>query len=297
MVIYADILFFNNTLMTFAILWSVGQLLEIKVSIWRLFLGALIGTLYSFIIFYFKFHNLPYILNIIIHIGLNFGTAIVMIYSTFGKISIKKYIKAVGYLYLVSFTVIGTILSVFYIYGIQPFQVKKIFLLIFGVVILFIIGKIGWDIFQKYITPDVLYVSLNIVIEKKEITLVGLIDTGNQLSEPVTGFPVVIVEINPLESVFNKEIMKRLNEKAEIIELIRVFSKYEWENKIRVLPFSNIGQEDGLLLGIKPDKIIFDYKEEKIETGKVILGLTSQKLDENEKYQALIHPGLLKQDC
>ncbi|MFW5976373.1 MAG: sigma-E processing peptidase SpoIIGA [Bacillota bacterium] len=294
MVVYADILFFNNTLMTFAILWAVSKILELKVSYWRLLLGAVIGTIYSFLILYIQFRDWYYFYNFLLHISLNIITAYLMIYFAFGKLSLKIFIKAIGYLYLVSFIVIGTILSLFYIYGIQPFQVENDIIIILAILIVLIIGKIGWGIFHNYITPEELYISLKIIINDNYVNLIGLIDTGNQLSDPLNGFPVLIVNVDHLNSIFPGEISKHFKEMNKI-NIIELFARYDWEDRIRILPYSDIGQEHGILLGIRPDKVILEYQKDIIETEKVILGITDIRLDPKNKYQVLVPPGLLKE--
>ena len=216
-----------------------------------------------------------------------------MIYIAFGKLSLKKLIKSIGYLYLVSFIVIGTILSVFYIYGIPPFQVKNFIIIIFGILILLFLGKIGWRIFQNYITPEEFYVPLKIYIKEMKIEVTGLVDTGNQLSDPLTGVPVLIVEMNQMKMIFSEKLIDEITKSDDLIKLIDIFNKYGWEDRIRVLPFSDLGQEQGMLLGFRPDRIKISYKKNIIETKKVIIGLTERTLDDNNKYQALIHPQLI----
>ena len=124
MIIYVDVLFLNNTLMTFAIIWAVSHILNYKSSWWKLLIAAIFGTIYSFIIIYFKFISWPFGLKVIFHLTLNLLTALTMVYLAFGIRPKKQICRAVGYLYLVSFIVIGTILSLFYIYGVTPFYVE-----------------------------------------------------------------------------------------------------------------------------------------------------------------------------
>jgi len=153
MIIYIDVLFINNLLMTLAIIWAVGHLLEYKIKWFRLILASLIGTVYSIIFFYCYNLNWPAWIIYIWYIAINIITALFMIRVAFGKMSRIKLFKSVIYLYLVSFITIGTTMSIFYINGGSPFNSKSEYtFIILGFIILIIIAKYGYGIFQRYIT-------------------------------------------------------------------------------------------------------------------------------------------------
>lgn len=291
MIIYIDVLFLNNTLMTLGIIWAVGHLLDHKINWWRLISAALIGTLYTLIIICFNFNEF----KLFWHIGLNFITAIIMVYIAYGRLSSAKFWKTVGYLYLVSFITIGTTLSVFYIYGITPFQAgRNLIFTIFSLIVLFVIGKYGWHIFQKYITPDIFYVPFTIIINGNRQKITGLVDTGNKLNDPLTKRPVIVVELKVIFPLLTPKVYKEIEScRGGVIEYIQIFNNHNWGNRIRVLPFSDLGQEHGILLGLRPDEVKITYKSRQIKTSKVVLALTTHKLDDDNNYQALIHPQLL----
>jgi stage II sporulation protein GA (sporulation sigma-E factor processing peptidase) len=219
-----------------------------------------------------------------------------MIYFAFGKISRKKYLKAVFYLYLLSFIVIGTILSLLNIYGISLFQVEKNMIksLMLGIIVLILLGKFGWSLFQNYITPEVFLVPIKIMIASDVVNIKGLVDTGNKLVDPLTKVPVIVLEINHIYSLLPQKLVDEIRcNQTDLLNIINSFNDFDWGHKIRVLPFSDLGQEHGMLLGLKPDNIIITYKNKLIQTDQVILGLTDHKLDQEEKYEALINPQIL----
>ena len=57
------------------------------------------------------------------------------------------------------------------------------------------------------------------------------------------------------------------------------------------MPFSSMGKQNGLMLGIKADKIIIE-KEEVEERENIIIGISMQKLENN--YSALFGLDLLE---
>ena len=62
-------------------------------------------------------------------------------------------------------------------------------------------------------------------------------------------------------------------------------------SRLKILPFSSMGKQNGLMLGIKADKIIIE-KEEIEERENIIIGISMQKLGNN--YSALFGLDLLE---
>lgn len=296
MIIYADITFINNFLMTLAIIWAVGYLLDFKIFWWRLLSSSLIGTIYLFIVLFIHSYYIPGWLNLFLNIILNLLASTIMVKIAYGHENKRKVIKGIGYLYLISFITIGTTLSLFYILGSAPFSSGKVTLFgILGLLVLYLLAKFGWRLFNNYITPDIFYVPVEITLMNKEVNLTGLVDTGNSLTDPITHVPVIVVDIDEIIPLFSKELQGEiLNNKGGFINLIDVFNEHGLGNRIRILPFTDLGQEHGLLIGLRPDKIKINYQGDEIETKKVIIAISQNKLDEEDEYQVLIHPQILQ---
>ena len=117
-----------------------------------------------------------------------------------------------------------------------------------------------------------------------------MIDTGNLLKEPITGMPVMVVEQEKManlipEIVQNAE--KIIEGKIEDISEKHI-------TKLRVIPFCSLGKQNGMLLGIKPDKITIKFEEEEKQEEKVMIGLYPKELTKNGAYHALIGLELLE---
>ncbi len=295
MVIYLDILFINNTLMTYVIIWAVAKILGYKRRWWRFLLAAISGTFYTFIILYIDSLDLSTYCQYIYYTGLNIITAVLIIFIAFGKLSIPRFIKAIGYLYLTSFICIGTILSVIYIFGIEKINNTKVYLfLALGLFVLLLLGNKGWKIFHSYLTPDNLILPLKIYLHNNELQVKGLIDTGNSLRDPLTNSPVIITEFKYISTILPFKVQQQLKERKEgIMDIISIFAESDMAERVRVLPFSDLGQEHGMLVGFRPDKIEIICKEQKIERKNILLALTDNILDEDGIYQALINPRII----
>ncbi|HLV10368.1 MAG TPA: sigma-E processing peptidase SpoIIGA [Halanaerobiales bacterium] len=300
MIIYADITFIINLLMTLAIIRVVAYLLEINIKWKRLLLASFLGTIYTFIVIFIQSLNFDFILKCSMHIFLNILTAILIIWVSFHNTGRKKLIKAIAYLYLVSFITIGTTISIFYIYGGAPYSTSKAFLNLAGLIILIILAKTGWRFLKSYLFPEQFCLPVKIYYQNYSIKLEGLIDTGNNLNDPLTGVPVMIIYLKSLLPVFpekcQKDLKKYLNTgvSENNLELINLFNQLGLGNRVRLLPFSDLGQEHGIMVGFRPDMVEIYYQENNIKTKKIILGLSRYQLNDEDKYQILVHPGIIK---
>jgi stage II sporulation protein GA (sporulation sigma-E factor processing peptidase) len=290
MILYIDILFLNNTMMSLAILWAVGRLLNLEIKWLKLIYATLFTNLYTFLIIYLKVNNLGG--SIFIQLLFNIIAALLMVYIGFDIQNTKRYLQVLGTLYLVTFVTIGASLSFFYIYGVNPFKAGC---LVSGIIFLWLIGQYGWRFLQNKINPKELSVKLSIFINDKSITVDGLVDTGNNLYDPMSQFPVIIVELNQFKVFFSESLKKNIKEsKGGIIEQVSLLNDHNWGQRIRVMPYSVIGRDDGMLLGIRPDNIRVIYTGKSINVEKIIVGITDDFLDHEGKYQALVNPEILK---
>ena len=92
---------------------------------------------------------------------------------------------------------------------------------------------------------------VRIGIFDKEITLSALVDTGNTLSDPVSGQPVWV-----MEGIWMQRLLPELDDNAlrnpagEMERLNGI-----WPGRFRLLPYRTIGVDCGLLLAIRMDWI------------------------------------------
>ena len=74
-------------------------------------------------------------------------------------------------------------------------------------------------------------------------------------------------------------------------------ANYDIQNyisKIRMVPFMSIGKENGMLVGIRLDKIKIQTEDIDVERKDVIAGIYDKKITKDNKYNALIGLNLLE---
>ena len=136
-----------------------------------------------------------------------------------------------------------------------------------------------------------MYCELQIVVEDKRINLEAIIDTGNFLRDPITKMPVIVVEKDSLKQALPEDLLNNLSK----IIYGKDVNIGEYESKIRIIPFSSLGKENGLLIGIKAKRVFINYSEEVIEAKNVIIGIYNGILSKSNKYSALIGLNLLEE--
>ena len=128
-----------------------------------------------------------------------------------------------------------------------------------------------------------------VTLNNKEIKTKALIDTGNLLKEPITNLPVIVMEHTLLYDILPKEILNNVEEIlggdfSKIPENI----KEEYSAKLKVIPFSSLGKQNGMLLGIKAEKLVINLKEEKRKIDKAVIGIYNKSLTKNDEYRSLL---------
>ena len=80
----------------------------------------------------------------------------------------------------------------------------------------------------------------------------GLIDSGNQLYDPISKSPVMIVSIVGKESEIPADMLPLFENPDKLLQQEEI-TEYTWADRIRVIPYKVIGQNHQLLTAIKPD--------------------------------------------
>lgn len=161
-----------------------------------------------------------------------------------------------------------------------------------GGIIGFIIITIAFKLIKGKITRKDMHCKLQIVVEDKILNLEAIIDTGNFLRDPITKTPVIVVEKEALRGSIPDELINNL---SEIISGKDV-NVGKYLSKIRIIPFSSLGKENGLLIGIKANSVYIQQNEESALIKNVIVGIYDGILSKSNKYSALVGLNLLEED-
>lgn len=296
--VYLDIILLINFIMDFFLLWATGKITNLSVKITRLILGAVLGAFYSLIVL---FPELP--------VGSSFLAknicAIIMVVIAYRPKSVRKFVRALVYLYILSFTMGGAVFAAVYLTGRAPGFIQAwngvgilggihYGWLTIGLVVTFFLGYGGFHYLRKNWLQQQLINKLTICFCEQEVVVTAFLDTGNQLTDPLTKKPVIVVESAVLEKILPKELMQKVSrENLETNELL-VSLDQNWASRIRLIPFNSVGKSHGLMIGLRPDVVIIKNERQEIITSNVVLGLVNKSLSREGQYRALLHPQILQ---
>ncbi len=290
MTIYVDVVLMENLIMNYIILLATGLILKVKIKHIRLILGGLLGAIYTIVAYtgFLKIYS-SFILKIIL--------SVIIVYIAYNPQSVKKMCKELLFFYLTSFVFGGAAFALIYIVKPQDILMKNgLFLgtyplktVMLAAIVAFVVIIAAFKIIKSKMTKKDMIYKIEVKLNNKIIQTEALIDTGNMLKEPITNTPVVVIERSLLYDVMPKEILNHLE---DIIggdfEKIPEETKNKYVSKLKLIPFSSLGKQNGMLIGIKPEylKII---KEEQVEVKEnVILGIYDKSLTKKGEYRALM---------
>ena len=293
MTIYVDLILLENIVMNYIILVATSIISKSRISLIRSLMSATIGSMYSILNYLME-------LDIIMNFSLKILISIIMIKIVFNSKNIKLFFKQLVMFYLTSFTFGGvTFMLLFFLspenivfngknlVGVYPIKVT----IIGGIIGFIIISIVALMIKNRMSQNNIIY-DLKIIHNNKAILLKTLIDSGNLLKDPVTNMDVIIVEKESLKDL--------LDEKAfEYIKMIKKGNLLEenfnniYKYKFKLIPYSSLGNENGMLVGFKADCIEI-FGEEENKRNDVVVGIYDGKLTKTNKYTSLVGLNIFK---
>lgn len=267
--IYLDTLFFMNLIIN---LWIL-KLLKIRFALdtksYKLWLSACFGAV-VYICQFFLPAYIPIggILLQILGMGLSVPGMSVLILTKRKRHLWKKVILQ-GLAY--SFMIGGILRAVLVKWKLFAGQEITLFTVLVGV---YVCVQTGSYIVRKGRLPGKKSICQAIITSSGTKTKVkALLDTGNNLLEPISQKPVCLAE---------EELLARIT----------------LENPLfyRAIPFSSVGCQQGILYGVEIPELTIINGEQCYKVSNVICAGVSQKLSHKNAYQMILHPALCTEE-
>ena len=166
------------------------------------------------------------------------------------------------------------------------YTLKTIFM---GIILAFIIIVVSFKFIKTKISKNDLFCNITIKINKKSVKTKAMVDTGNLLKEPITNISVAVVEHKILYNVVPTEILENIeNILGGDFSNISENVKNEYMSKLKVIPFSSLGRQNGMLLGLKADALEIEESDGSKIVDRIIIGIYNKKLSKKGEYGALL---------
>ena len=286
--IYADIFFILNFFMNFCVIWTSSVISGKKdIGIIRVILGSIIITiLYMFTIFV-PFLNRFYGSisgQIILVIGIIFVFRPKKLREVFIQTLITDITSAVF------FGVTQMFIQFFNDYKSGRNIGFSMKIMIFSAVFIYICTLV----FRKYTSRTLnseKFCYIEVYLNGKSVRSSALIDTGNELKDPLSKKSAVIIQLDEAISLFNEDTAINLleNIEKEIEDILSSIKDVDFLSRVRLLPFKSVDNDKGLMLGFLSDKINITLADgRKREIKGVTVGLYGGRLSPKGIYKAII---------
>ncbi len=285
MTIYVDVVFLENILLNYIIILATGIISKSKINYFRILISSLIGGI-------FVITN--YVFGISQNTNLFFKLllSVLMILIGFKEHKFKKIVKQFVFFYLVSFTFGGIAFMLLFL--VSPDDIvfeKNHFTGTYPIKMTLIAGGVGLviiiivsNIIRSRMTTKEMLCEIEIFYLGKNKRIKSMIDSGNLLKDPISKSDVIIVEKDSLTNIVSENILKNISTivKGEWLDSDNIHSY-----KLKVIPFSSLGNDNGILIGFKPDYIKI-YGDTELVRDDVLVGIYDGKLSKNNLFTSLI---------
>lgn len=297
-ILYFDLLAVTvvaNFVFDWLLLWATAEVTRSQTTRLRLAVGAALGsfhfTLYLLagyqVIAYYGLIRFPLTVALI---------SLAMLALTFYPAPWRRILHLAGTFYGILFISAGAGLAAGNLVGSggQP-HVLVTNLVAIGTLLL--VAELGWGVVQRRIWREVYLVPVEIACDGRVARVTALMDTGNQLTDPLTQAPVVVVEAGAVESLFPEGLRPDIASLTggDFSRISALPAQGGWSSRFRVIPFTSLGQDHGLLVGFKPDVVKVLLPEPAAAPRGTIVGLSNNRLDPEGAYRALLHPSLFEE--
>ncbi|MFH5182837.1 sigma-E processing peptidase SpoIIGA [Paenibacillus sp. TAB 01] len=304
MIVYIDIIFLTNVLIDGALLWVTARSRKLAFRWWRLLSSACLGGAYVVLMFF------PPV-SFMFTFAIKFALSLLMLWLAFGFGGIQHFMRNVSAFYVVNFAAAGTVLGVHYFWmsstevlnGIwfaqsggasHQVHIGLIFLLAVLIFAIWLYRHVHQAAKRKEEMAS-FFAKVEVYIDEYASSCMGLIDTGNQLYDPLTKTPVMVMEVSQWGEKIPDTWKQRI-ERSEVDQIVSAIGtdEFEWQDRLRLVPYRGVNRNTQFMLAIKPDRVIITYNDKQFETLKVLIGLDGGKLSSDNAYQAIIHPNLMQ---
>jgi len=164
-----------------------------------------------------------------------------------------------------------------------------------GGIVGFTLVSIAFKIIKNRLSKNDMFCEIEIGYRGNISKIKAMIDTGNLLKDPITKTPVIVAEKEALGEIIEINILDKLEEILEgsNINLIDEIGE-DYISRFRLIPFSSLGKQNGMLVGFKPDSVTIRFDETAIEDSNVIIGIYNKKISKNGNYSGLTGLDLLE---
>ena len=286
MTVYIDVLFLVNVIINYFLLLITSVFSKAPRNRGRVLLASIFGALYCVFTFVSEFVFLQSaVLKIL--------STIAMSLIAFKYISPSHFFRNTLVLFFVGFLFGGIIYGIYFLTNPSFMTIKNATIYIHVSPILLIICSVICYLFIllfNYILKpqaglDLCRYSVTITYRDKKVSASGFLDTGNNLTDIFTDYPVVLCNYETVKALFDS------TETACFKDSVPSWSSPRPIKNFRVVPASTVSGST-LLPAFKPNGIMLETNDKKFTTERVLIAVFNSK-NYNSPHEIILNPELL----
>lgn len=250
-VVYIDMVFLLNLTVDYLLLLTTARFAGMPLQRGRLLLASVAGAVYSAAVF-------TPLLPVLAHPVFRLVVGIAMPLAAYWKLRSRW--RMVGLFLLISAALGGIVLAVGLALGSAQAVCRSLYY-----------AHISWPLllgiaYGVYLALHMMFrqgarhggdalMRIRIGIKGGEREVIALHDTGNTLRDPVAGQPVLVIERQALDGMWDASTAQILAQKGSSVEKISALHRVGAGAGFALLPFRSVGTSAGLLLAVRSDWI------------------------------------------
>lgn len=279
-VIYVDTLFLLNAIVDYLLLLAAARLAGESLCRWRFALGAALGGLYAVVIF------LPG-LSFLAHPLCRLASAVLMLVISYGK---SRRLLRQGMLFVALTCAFGGgVVAIGLLGGTGLTLGHGVFYSALDLKVVLLSAAVCYGVltlvFQRLARHSGgELVNARLKLADRSVSFTALVDTGNTLTDPVSGRPVMVAEGERAGPLFPREHRPGPGDLTDPAAALTRLGTGAWRGRFRLLPYRSVGVDRGLLLAVRVDGLELDGQGR----GPALVALSPTPVSDGGGYQALI---------
>lgn len=263
--VYLDVVFLVNLIVNYMLLRIVRKLLKSPPERIRCLAGSMLGAFGVCLMVCLPIHK-----TFVNLLPVHMVTSTLMVKVGCKIKNVRMLIRGVFYLYMTAFLGGGMFFALYQ----SPAMLHLRTFLFFGVFFYELLMSFH-AIFRKWKMEGNHYCQVTLYANEKSKKVRGLYDTGNRLSDGLTGKPVTVADAKILRELCGEHL------------------EYQEDLRPHYITYRAVGTPEGVLLAVTLDKMEILMGGQQYLVHQPVLALSEENISFTQHYQLILNPNLI----
>ncbi|SDI66533.1 sigma-E processing peptidase SpoIIGA [Natribacillus halophilus] len=298
MTLYIDIIYLLNTIVTACLLYMTAKWIGYEIKKGRLFIAAACSSLPLFM------WLTPYgdwLLHPLIQGFICLGTILL----AFGFQTFTRFGKTVVLFYFISWLSGGAVMAMAMFWQTSElldvwqsssrwvlFDDMHGLLVLSTLPVIIVFAELSKRIIKLEKKTFTQFADVVIKMDEKseKVQATALIDTGNQLRDPISQASVLLAEVRLFKPLLSNEEWTAM---SEWLNSHGSRGAMKWEERMKLIPYRSVGREHGFIFAVQASEVVIRQQGRQQRHKNVLIGFENRGLSAEGRFQCIAPPDLL----